>query len=269
MRQPVRLATASLFVLAALALSAGPASADPLLPLPTLPVPVVPVPNPPDLPKAPDLPPTPSVAPLPAPAPRLPPPPVSAPRLALPQAPAPQSPGPGDRAASRSQRGQPVMASPSAKRHSNAVAAVAAGTQSPRPTTVQADRAQVARTGNSVDEYLLTLVHDELCTALASLVDPMPEALHGLSPELISRLPSGVVNVVPFPVLEQATVRCTAAAPSRRGHDAPLTGGLGTLTLTGMVGAAALPLGLGLLALGVGLRVQGRSIVERLEANAS
>jgi hypothetical protein len=270
MRHPVRLATASLFVLAALALSAGPAAADQLLPLPSLPVPVVSVPSPPDLPEAPELPPTPSVAPLPVLAPRLPSSPVSAPRLALPQDPAPQSPGQGDRATSRSQGGQPVKASSSAKRRTNAVAA---GTQAPRPTIVQADHPQDARTRSGVDDYLLTLVHDELCTALASLVDPMPEALHGLSPELISRLPSGIVNVVPFPVLEHATVRCATAAPSgagsSRGHDGPLTGGLGTLTLTGMVGAAALPLGLGLLALGVGLRVQGRSIVERLDANAS
>jgi hypothetical protein len=259
MRQPIRLATASLFVLAALALSAGPASADPLLPLPTLPVPVVSVPSPPDLPEAPDLPPTPSVVPLPVKAPRLPSTPVPAPRLALPQDPAPQSPGQGDQAASRSQGGQPVKASSSANRPTNAAAA---GTQAPRPTIVQADHAQAARTGSGVDDYLLTLVHDELCTALASLVDPMPEALHGLSPELISRLPSGVVNVVPFPVLEHATVRCSSdalsgAGPSR-GHDGPLTGGLGMLTLTGMVGAAALPLGIGLLALGVGLQVQSR-----------
>jgi hypothetical protein len=134
---------------------------------------------------------------------------------------------------------------------------------------VQADRAQAAPIGSGVDDYLLTLVHDELCTALTSLVDPMPEQVHGLSPELISHLPSGIVNVVPFPVLEQATVRCVISSGSSRGHDAPLTGGLGTLTLTGMVGLGALPWGLGLLALGIGLRVQGRSIVERLEANAS
>ena len=104
------------------------------------------------------------------------------------------------------------------------------------------------------------LVHDELCAALPALLDPMPKTVVGLPPRVIAQLPPEIVNVVPERVLARATVRCPAAEePAQAEDDGPLTRVLGMHPHTGMVGAAALPIGLGLLSLGIGLRVTARS----------
>jgi hypothetical protein len=121
--------------------------------------------------------------------------------------------------------------------------------------------AQAAGADRHVDDYLLGLVHDQLCVALATILDPMPEPVTGLSSTVIAQLPPDIVNVVPQSVLERATVRCPSEEPSGAGAAGggdvnPLTRVLGMLPHSGMVGVAALPLALGLLALGIGLRVQ-------------
>jgi len=274
MSQLVRFATASLIVLAAVVLAPAPASSDtavlaplpsvtapalPALPLPSLPVPEVPVPDAPDVTDVPDVPAVSS--------------PVSTPRLPAPSGPAPSLTGQGDQAQPLSQDGQ--AAGPSAPGNAAArrpITAAAAGSAAAgsapaavaalRPVIAQVDHAQAAAADRGVDDYLLGLVHDELCAALSALLDPMPETVTGLSPRVIAQLPPEVVNVVPQSVLQRATVRCASDEPSGAGNGAgggdvdPLTRVLGLLPHSGMVGAAALPLGLVLLALGIGLRVQ-------------
>jgi len=80
---------------------------------------------------------------------------------------------------------------------------------------------------------------------------------------VIAQLPSEVVNVVPEHVLARATVRCTAEEPAPAEDDGPLTRVLGMHPHTGMVGAAALPIGLGLLSLGIGMRVTSRQRINK------
>ena len=134
----------------------------------------------------------------------------------------------------------------------------------------QIDHAQGARGFSIEDDYLLGLVHDELCAALPALVNPMPETVVGLPPRVIARLPPEIVNVVPEPVLARATLRCsgeeTPGASPGAEDDGPLTRVLGMHPQTGMLGAAALPIGLGLLSLGIGLRITARSGVHNKPA---
>jgi hypothetical protein len=90
----------------------------------------------------------------------------------------------------------------------------------------------------------------------------MPETVVGLPPRVIAQLPPEVVNVVPEDVLARATVRCSAEGPAPADGDGQLTRVLGLHPHTGMLGAAALPIGLGLLSLGIGLRVTARAGVQ-------
>ncbi len=79
----------------------------------------------------------------------------------------------------------------------------------------QVDHAQRPRAFSSnADDYLLGLVHDELCAALPALLNPMPKTVVGLPPRVIAQLPPEVVNVVPEHVLARATVRCSAEEPA-------------------------------------------------------
>ena len=62
----------------------------------------------------------------------------------------------------------------------------------------QVDHAQGARAfSRTADDYLLGLVHDELCAALPALLNPMPKPVVGLPPRVIEQLPPEIVNVVP------------------------------------------------------------------------
>jgi hypothetical protein len=137
----------------------------------------------------------------------------------------------------------------------------AAGTRNARPDIGQVNQPRAAPAfGGGADDYLLGLVHDELCAALSTILNPMPETVVGLPPRVIAQLPPEVVNVVPEAVLAGATVRCTGEGSA--GAGGPLTRVLGLHGIhphTGMVGAAALPIGLGLLSLGLGLRVAAGS----------
>jgi hypothetical protein len=276
----VRLATAGLFMCAAIVLPSVPAySADTLqrsapatalLPLPDLPLPQVSVPP---LPtpevSAPEPPVVPHVPQVPH-APSVPPPVVSTPKLSSPQQPAASSPPQGEKSGARTKA--QAAGSSASGRHVTGQGALAGSPQA-RPVIAQVDHAQGAQALNrNADDYLLGLVHDELCAVLPALLKPMPKTVVGLSPRVIAQLPPEIVNVVPEQVLATATVRCSAAEAPGAGQsaeeDGPLTRVLGIAMHphTGMVGAAALPIGLGLLSLGIGLRVSSRAGVHNTAA---
>lgn len=270
MRQLVRLGTAGLFIAVLMLLAAAPAGAShvlvqsaapapvldvpdlPLLPLPEpsvpsipvpeIPLPEVPLPEPPDVPDVVDVP--------DASVPRLSPPTLSSPQ------PAARAPEQSDQ--SKGQDGQAAAGTPVSANRKSGAAAV--GTSDARPVVAQVDNAELSRASGVADDLLLDLVHDELCTALASLLVPMPDTVNGLPSRVIAQLPAEVVNVVPQSVLARATIRCSSAEPTGAGpgpgsaDDGPLTGVLGLHPLTGLQGAAALPLGLALLSIGIGLR---------------
>jgi hypothetical protein len=264
MRTLVRLATASLVVCAPMVLASSPAHSaetvarslqstsvlpQPELPLPEISVPSLPlpeasVPEPSDVPDVPDVP--------DAPAPAL-----SSPEPSSPQQPAPRAPQKDEQGGAPRQDRQAAQSSASGELVT--ARGAASGTSSARPVIAQVDHAQGARAFSNPDDYLLGLVHDELCAALPALLHPMPKTVVGLPPRVIAQLPPEIVNVVPEPVLARATVRCSADAPAGGEDDGPLTRVLGLNPHTGMVGAAALPIGLALLSLGLGLRIAGRS----------
>jgi hypothetical protein len=140
-----------------------------------------------------------------------------------------------------------------------------------RPNIAQVDHAQ-ARAFGAADDFLLGLVHDELCTALAPLLVPMPDTVNGVPPRVIAQLPPEVVNVVPQSVLARATIRCSSKEASNAGPGAADDGPRSGLhPFTGLRGAAALPLGLALLSIGIGLRVvpDSNAATARVRAAAS
>ena len=261
----VRLATATLVVCASLALPASPAhSADTLqrsvqstsllpqpdLPLPEVPVPSVPLPEVP-VPNPPPVPPVPQV-------PNVPPPAVSPPDLSSPPQPAARAPQKSEQ--SGPQPKAQAAAGRQASGGTEARRGATAGSPGPGPVIAQVDHAQRAPAfNNAEDDYLLGLVHDELCAALPALLNAKPETVVGLPARVIAQLPPEIVNVVPEQVLARATVRCSAAEPAGAEEEGLLTRVLGMHPRTGMVGAAALPIGLALLSLGIGLRVTARS----------
>jgi hypothetical protein len=278
MRQLARLGTAGLFIAIPIALAAAPAwAADgllqpaeptsvlrvpalplpevsvPSLPEPSLPVPEVPVPDPPDVPDVPDIPVVPDVPDVPD----EPLPGVSLPKLSSTKQSPPRTSEQGEQSGSQRQDAKAAAGTPA----SGAITVRGGidGSANARPVIAQVDHAQAARTVGVADEFLLGLVHDELCVALRSLLVPMPDTVNGLPPRVIAQLPPEVVNVVPPSVLARATVRCSSEDASGAGggsaDEGPLTRVLGLHPFTGMRGAAALPLGLALLSLGIGLRV--------------
>ena len=267
MRQPARLGTVSLVACAVVALTGAPAYALPvleqagrpaaLLPLPDLPIPEVPVPTLP--------------APLPTPSATTRPLPdvpdlsdVSLPALLLPKVPSPKrparrSPGPDEKAPMASSPAQQSAEIPATRNPGETKSAASAS--DPRTAAVVAGphlHAQGAqRALDRVDDYLLSLVQEELCRALAVIVDPLPERITGLSPEVIAQLPPEIVNVVPERVLATASVRCpspASGAGSDAGNSGPLTRVLGVLAHSGLLLGAVLPFAVGLLALGIALR---------------
>jgi hypothetical protein len=264
-----RLATASLLAGAAMALPSTPAHATDtlqrpvqsaaLLPLPDLPVPEVSAPSLPEpevsVPQPPAVPDVPDVHDAPEPA-------VSAPELSSPQQPAPRETQQGEQGGTHTQDGQAAARSTASGDRVTGQGA-GAGRPGARPVIAQVDHAQGARAFNNLDDYLLGLVHDKLCAALPALLHPMPKTVDGLPPRVIAQLPPEIVNVVPEPVLARATVRCAAQEPAGAEDDGPLTRVLGMHPHTGMLGAAALPIGLGLLSLGLGLRVTARPGVRK------
>ena len=274
-RQPVRLGTASLLACAALALTSAPAyalqvleqpsRAAALLPVPSLPLPEVSLPALP-VPTLPVPVPTVSVTPPRVPdKPRVSVPAPPAPKVLSSKRPAPRSSGPDSGSPGATSPAQQAVAIPaSSKRGENQ--REAAGAPIPRTAAVlagaqmQVEAAQ--RVLDRVDELLLSLVHDELCRALSVILDPLPERVAGLSPEVIEQLPPEIVNVVPERVLAGASVRCSSqpsGAGSDEGNSGPLTRVLG-LVHSGLVGGAALPIGLGLLALGIAFRRNGSRV---------
>ena len=272
MRQLLRLGTASVFGCAVVALTCAPAyslqvlakpsRAIALLPAPSLPLPEVTVPALP----VPTLP-APTL-PVPVTTPRL----LDKPRVSLPASPVPKvlsskRPAP---AFTAPDEGAPKASSPA--KQSVAIPAssergenqrTAAGAPIPRAAAglagaqMQVEGAQ--RALDRVDEFLLSLVRDELCRALSVILDPLPERISGLSPEVIGQLPPDIVNVVPERVLAGASVWCSSQASgdgSDAGNSGPLTRVLG-LAHSGLVAGAALPFALGLLGLGIALRRNG------------
>jgi hypothetical protein len=266
----VRLATASLLVCAPIALASSPGYAaetvaravqstsllpQPDLPLPevsvpSLPLPEVSVPEPPAVPKVSDVPAVPKASP----------PAVSTPRLPSPPQPAPRPPQQDAKAGAPSHDG-PAAAGRPASAKSTMIQGSNARTPNARPEIAQVDDAQAAPSFTGADDdYLLGLVHDELCAALFSLLQAMPETVVGLPPGVIAQLPPEVVNVVPEAVLARATLRCSGEEPAGAEDDGLLTRVLGLHhPHTGMLGAAAFPIGIGLLSLGLGLRVAAGS----------
>jgi hypothetical protein len=109
-----------------------------------------------------------------------------------------------------------------------------------------------------VDDYLLRLVHDDLCRSLASILGPLPPRIDGLPGQVIRRLPASVRQVVPLDVLSRANVTCEAAlfdvSASHVAPDAKLL----ALIRTGFMGLTLVQLGLGLLCIGAMLRHHGR-----------
>ena len=280
MRQPVRLGTVSLLACAVLAVTSAPAYAlqalqqpsratallpgpalplpevsvtarpaptlpVPTLPVPTLPVPTSPVPVPTVSVTAPQVPDKPRVS-LPAP--------PGAPKILSSKRPAPRSAGPGSGSSGVSFPAPQAAAIPAAtKQAANQPTSAAAAAVSVAGAQMQVEGAQ--RALDRVDDYLLSLAHDELCRALSGILDPLPERVSGLSPEVIQQLPPEIVNVVPERVLAGASVRCEASGAGS--GNSGLTRVLGTLAQAGLVAVAALPIGLGLLAFGIALRRRG------------
>jgi hypothetical protein len=217
-------------------------------------VPEVSLPDPPDLPDEPDVPDIPVVPDVPD----EPVPGVSLPRLSSPKQSAPGTSGQGE----QGQRSGPQRQDAKAAAGTPAAGTLTAsggidGPASARPVIAQVDHAQATRTVGVADDFLLGLVRDELCAALASLISPMPDTVNGLPPRVIAQLPPTVLNVVPQSVLARATVRCASGEASGAGaaDEGPLTRVLGLHPFTGMRGAAALPWALALLSIGIGLRV--------------
>ena len=265
--------------------SAVPAVGLPVtgLALPKAPVPKVALPPAPKvalppapkvaLPPAPKvaLPPAPKVALPPAPKVALPPAPkVSVPALPAlrPPAPAPKPPAPVlpvpkpvlNRPAPAPAH-EPAPAGPAVEPGQvNTRAAAAGRTTEVASSGSTADRAASDRepqnsaaqlSSDPVGEYLLGLVHDELCVALAAIISPLPARVDGLPSSVIRQLPPSITNVVPQRVLSRASVRCSAAAAD--GGDDGLTRVLGFLAHSGWSVGALLPLGLTLLGAGMAL----------------
>jgi hypothetical protein len=198
--------------------------------------------------------------------------------MPAPAAPTPELPAPKQPASSAPQQAEQSGAHPKAQAAAGRPASgkhaagqgAPAGSPQARPEIAQVDHSQMPRAlSNNADDYLLGLVHDELCAALPGLLKPMPNTVVGLPPRVIGQLPPEIVNVVPEHVLARATVRCAAdeAAGAGRGaeDDGPLTRVLG-ITMhphTGMVGVAAFPIGIGLLSLGIGMRITSRPRVNK------
>jgi len=109
-----------------------------------------------------------------------------------------------------------------------------------------------------VDDYLLRLVHDDLCRSLASILGPLPPRIDGLPGPVIRRLPPSVRQVVPLDVLSRANVTCEAALFDVSAAHLEPNAKLLALIRTGFMGLTLVQLGLGLLCIGVMLRHHGR-----------
>lgn len=110
-----------------------------------------------------------------------------------------------------------------------------------------------------VGEYLLGLVHDDLCAALGSMLGPLPPRIDGLPASVVRALPAEVRNVVPTNVLRNATVRCEPTQfDASIAHAEPDTRMLALLAQTGLMVMTVLQVGLGLLCIGALVRHQAR-----------
>ena len=252
MRPMIRLGSAFVLACAASALTPAAAFSAGALPgaglpatgvvLSKVPVPEVVLPPVPEV----VLPPVPKVVlpPLPALKPPVPVLPVPRPVLDRPapaHEPAPARPAAEPRQASTRSMAQPrttKVASP------GTTADRAASDREPQNAAVRLQ-------SDPVGEFLLVLVHDQLCAALGGIITPLPARVDGLPPSVIRQLPPSITNVVPERVLSQASVRCSAAAADG-GHDG-LTRVLGLLAHSGWAVGALLPLGLALLGAGLAL----------------
>ena len=253
MRPMIRLCTALALACAATVLTPATAFSSSAVPavglsvtglaLPKVPVPKVALPPPPKV----ALPPAPKVAlPAlrpPAPAPKLPVPVLPVPKPVL-NPPGPE-PAPARLAESGQANARVADTSPTTKVASSGTAADrAASGREPQNSAAQLP-------SDPVGEYLLGLVHDELCVALASIITPLPARIEGLPSSVIRQLPPSITNVVPQRVLSRASVRCSAAATD--GGSDGLTRVLGFLAHSGWAVGALLPLGLALLGAGLAL----------------
>ena len=129
-------------------------------------------------------------------------------------------------------------------------------------TAVSLPSSSVALSGSEgpLDEYLLGLVHDDLCDSLASILGPLPPRIDGLPGPVIRQLPAQVRNVVPRDVLAKASVRCEATLfDSSTAHIEPDARLLALLAQTGLMVIAIVQVGLGLLCIGALLRHHGRN----------
>jgi hypothetical protein len=116
----------------------------------------------------------------------------------------------------------------------------------------------LSTTQGPVDDYLLKLVHDDLCRSLASILGPLPPRIDGLPGPVIRRLPAEVRQVVPRDVLSRADVRCEAALVDTSAAHIEPNAKLLALIRTGFMGLTLIQLGLGLLCIGAMLRHHGR-----------
>lgn len=129
-------------------------------------------------------------------------------------------------------------------------------------TAVSLPSSSVALSGSEgpLDEYLLGLVHDDLCDSLASILGPLPPRIDGLPGPVIRQLPAEVRNVVPRDVLAKASVRCEATLfDSSTAHTEPDAKLLALLAQTGLMVIAIVQVGLGLLCIGALLRHHARN----------